>query len=239
MADLIIKNLSIFYGNRDILHDVSISFNGGLNYLIGLNGSGKTSLLHAIIGLVSYTGEIKWNSQELSTLPSRERAQNIALLSQRLQLPFRTQVFDFVLMGRFPYLNWLGNYSQNDYEIVDQALERMHLQDFRHRSMSELSGGEFQRANLARALCQDSPILLLDEPAQSLDPKNKVYLYNLLAQLAEEHVVICATHDLDHIQDTARVIGLKNGHITWDRRGAGDTESLMLEVYGDDKLDFK
>lgn len=233
MAELIIKNLSIFYDNRDILRDVSISFSGGLNYLVGLNGSGKTSLLKAIIGLVSYQGSISWNSQELSTLTPRERAQKIALLSQRLQLPFRTKVYDFVLMGRFPYLNWLGNYDLNDHEIAEKALEKMSLQDFRHRSMNELSGGEFQRANLARALCQNSPVLLLDEPAQSLDPKSKTFLYDLIEELAADHLIICATHDLDYIEHTnARIIGINDAKPVWDETGVSDMDELKTKVYG-------
>ncbi len=231
MANLSIENLFISFGNRDILCDVSIRFLGGLNYLIGLNGSGKSSLLKAIVGMVNYRGTISLNSQELSTFSSRERAREIALLAQRLQLPFRTQVFDFVQMGRFPYLNWLGNYSQEDRQIAEQALEKMQIQAFRHHSMDELSGGEFQRANLARALCQNSPVLLLDEPAQSLDPLSKATLYAMLEELAESHLVICATHDLEYLQPQARVVGIKNGKVVWDKIGQSDQQELMQQVY--------
>lgn len=233
MTELVIKNLFVNYDNRDILSDVSISFNKGLNYLIGLNGCGKTSFLNSIVGLVKYRGEISWNAQELSALSARERAQRIALLTQRLQLPFRTQVFDFVLMGRFPYLNWLGNYDHSDREAAEQALEKMDLQDFRHRSMNELSGGEFQRANLARALCQNSPVLLLDEPAQSLDPRSKTFLYDLLEKLAEDHLLICVTHDLDYLREkNTRIVGLHEGQVIWDENGIAEMEELKARVYG-------
>jgi iron complex transport system ATP-binding protein len=233
MPELITRNLSINYDNRDVLQDVSISFSGGLNYILGLNGSGKSSFLKAIVGLVNYAGSIKWNSQELSTFSSRERARKIALLSQRLQLPFRLEVYEFVLMGRFPYLDWLGNYSQDDHAMAEQAMERMDLTEFRSRRMDQLSGGEFQRANLARALCQNSPVLLLDEPAQSLDPKSKTFLYQLLEKLAADHLLICTTHDLDYIKNSnARVVGLKDQKIVWDTQGLVSMKEIQREVYG-------
>lgn len=233
MPKLSINNLSINYDNRDVLLDISISFSGGLNYVLGLNGSGKSSFLKAIVGLVNYKGSIEWNSQELSTFSSRERARKIALLSQRLQLPFRLEVYEFVLMGRFPYLDWLGNYSQEDHAIAEQAIERMNLSEFRSRRMDQLSGGEFQRANLARALCQNSPVLLLDEPAQSLDPKSKTFLYQLLEMLAADHLLICTTHDLDYIRNSkARMIGLNDQKIVWDTQGLTSMEEIQKEVYG-------
>jgi iron complex transport system ATP-binding protein len=233
MPELITRNLSINYDNRDVLQDVSISFSGGLNYILGLNGSGKSSFLKAIVGLVNYAGSIKWNSQELSTFSSRERARKIALLSQRLQLPFRLEVYEFVLMGRFPYLDWLVNYSQDDHAMAEQAMERMDLTEFRSRRMDQLSGGEFQRANLARALCQNSPVLLLDEPAQSLDPKSKTFLYQLLEKLAADHLLICTTHDLDYIKNSnARVVGLKDQKIVWDTQGLVSMKEIQREVYG-------
>lgn len=233
MEKLKIRNLSIRYDDRDILRDVSISFSGGLNYVVGLNGSGKTSLLKSIIGLIPYEGIISWDARDLAKLTPRQRAQNVTLLSQQLSLPFRTSVYDFVLMGRFPYLNWLGNYGQQDHQIAEKALQKMNLLDFRHRSMNELSGGEFQRANLARALCQDSPVLLLDEPAQSLDPKSKAHIYALIESLASDHLVICATHDLDYIKDRdARFLGINNEKKVWDSLGLEDLNKLKKQVYG-------
>ena len=232
MAGLSTKNLCISYDNRDILRDVSTHFSEGLNYLLGLNGSGKSSMLKAFVGLVKYKGDILLDSKEVSSLSPRERAKKIALLSQKLHLPFRTRVFDFVLMGRFPHLNWLGNYSLSDREAAEQALEKMRLQDLRHRSMDELSGGEFQRANLARALCQDSPVLLLDEPGQSLDPRSKAALYAMLEELAESHLLICATHDLEYVQPQARVLGLRNQGVVWDGWGKDRGEAVLEKVYG-------
>ena len=232
MSELSIANLFISYRNRDILKGVSIRFSTGLNYVIGLNGSGKSSLLKAMAGLISYRGSIQLHSRELSDYSARERARQVALLSQQLQLPFRTRVIDFVLMGRFPYLNWLGNYSKTDHQLAEQAMESMQIRSFRDRYMDELSGGEFQRVNLARALCQDSPVLLLDEPAQSLDPRSKASLYAMLQELTANHLLICATHDLDYIQPHARVLGIRDGGVVWDRQGPGERKAIMQQVYG-------
>jgi iron complex transport system ATP-binding protein len=228
-----LQNIGVSYGNRDILCDVSVRFFKGLSYLVGLNGSGKTSLLHAMAGLQAHSGSISWEGKNLEALSARARARQIALVHQHINLPFQLRLYDFVLMGRFPYLNWLGDYQPSDHQAAEAAIQKMELEPFRQRHMNEISGGEFQRACLARAICQDTPILLLDEPAQSLDPRAQRHLYRMLRSLAQAgRWVICATHDLAPLQDQqARVIGLAQGKIVWDQPGGAPVQDLQEKVY--------
>ncbi|MEL6594163.1 MAG: ABC transporter ATP-binding protein, partial [Bacteroidota bacterium] len=176
-----LNQLTAHYQNRSVLRDVSVSFVSGLSYLIGANGSGKTTLLHCLAGLHPFGGDILLDGKALPS--GRNLAQMIALVPQRIELPFRFSVEEYVLMGRFPYLNWLGTYQPEDRERARQAMSDLGISGFAERSLQQLSGGELQKVLLARAICQDTPVLLLDEPAQSLDPWQQNWLYQQLEAL--------------------------------------------------------
>lgn len=190
-------------------------------------------MLRCVAGLLPFEGQVLLNEKALSQYARAELARHIAVVPQQFHPAFRMSVRDFLLTGRFPYLNWLGQYQSTDYQLVDQWLERLSLSSFRDRSIQELSGGEQQKVLLGRALCQETPVLLLDEPAQSLDPFQRNWLYQILTELAGEgKKIVCATHDLTHLhQENLSVVALKSGKILFQVSGSELENSLISEVY--------
>src|SRR5687768_18470974 len=159
-----IQNLSVDYGSRRILHDVSLDVQSGeVLALIGPNGAGKSTLVRAVSGVIPYTGYVRTNGDDFASLSTLQRARYIATVPQAVSLPPAFTVWETVLLGRTPYLNFLGQPSQKDEDIARQALGRVSALPFADRRVGELSGGEQQRILFARALCQSTPILLLED----------------------------------------------------------------------------
>src|SRR5689334_2913636 len=195
-----IQNLSVSYGSRRVLHDVSFDVQSGeVLALIGPNGAGKSTLIRAISGVIPYTGQIRTNGDDFASLSTHQRARYIATVPQAVALPPAYTVWETVLFGRTPYLGFLGQPSQADEDIARQALARVSALPFAERRVGELSGGEQQRVLLARALCQSTPILLLDEPTAHLDLQYQVSLLELVSELAHKDnlAVLVALHDLN------------------------------------------
>jgi ABC-type cobalamin/Fe3+-siderophores transport system ATPase subunit len=195
-----IQNLSVSYGSRRVLHDVSFEVQSGeVLALIGPNGAGKSTLIRAVSGVIPYTGQIRTNGDNFAALSTLQRAKYIATVPQAVALPPAYTVWETVLFGRTPHLGFLGQPSHKDEEIARQALGRVSALPFADRRVGELSGGEQQRILLARALCQSTPILLLDEPTAHLDLQYQVGLLELVHELAHrDHLaVLVALHDLN------------------------------------------
>jgi iron complex transport system ATP-binding protein len=195
-----IQNLSVSYHNRQVLRDVSFDVkNGEVLALIGPNGAGKSTLIRAASGVIPSTGHIRTNGDDFQALEPVRRARYIAVVPQAISLPPAFTVWETVLMGRTPYLGFLGQASKHDEELARRALSRVNALDFAERLVGELSGGERQRILLARALCQSTPILLLDEPTAHLDLQYQVSLLELIRELAREEdlAVLIALHDLN------------------------------------------
>lgn len=195
-----IKNLFVSYNKREILHDVSFDVkNGEVLALIGPNGAGKSTLIRAVSGVIESRGEIQTDGKNFYKMNSMERARYVAVVPQAISLPPAFSVWETVLMGRTPYLGFLGNASKHDEELVRDSLSRVNASNFSERRVGELSGGEQQRILLARALCQSTPILLLDEPTSHLDLQYQVSLLELIRELAKENnlAVLVAVHDLN------------------------------------------
>ena len=195
------EDLHLAYGKREVLHGVSVHLQPGkLIGLIGPNGSGKTSLIRCLSGVLPPTaGFIDLDGKKLTTYSSQERARKIAVIPQSAQLPPVFTVSECVALGRTPHLNWLGKMGSRDMEIVQRALNAGEIEGLSDRRISELSGGEQQRVLLARALAQDCPILLFDEPTAHLDLHHQVSLLSLARKLAHEQslAVLVALHDLN------------------------------------------
>jgi iron complex transport system ATP-binding protein len=195
-----IQNLSVSYGSRKILHNLSLNVQSGeILALIGPNGAGKSTLIRAVSGVIPYTGQVRTNGDDFSVLGANRRARYVATVPQAIALPPAFTVWETVLFGRTPYLGFLGQPSSGDEEIVRQSLERVSALPLADRRVGELSGGEQQRVLLARALCQSTPILLLDEPTAHLDLQYQVSLLELVNELAhKDHLaVLVALHDLN------------------------------------------
>ena len=195
-----IENLSVSYGSRQILHNISLAVQGGeILALIGPNGAGKSTLIRAASGVVPFSGQVRTNGDTFHALTPIQRARYIAVVPQAVSLPPAYTVWETVLMGRTPHLGFLGQTSRADEELARRALERVHADELSERRVGELSGGERQRILLARALCQSTPILLLDEPTAHLDLQYQVSLLDLVRDLAHnDHLaVLIALHDLN------------------------------------------
>jgi iron complex transport system ATP-binding protein len=195
-----IQNLSVSYGSRRVLHQVSFDVQSGeVLALIGPNGAGKSTLIRAVSGVIPYSGHIRTNGDDFASLSAMQRAKYIATVPQAVALPPAYTVWETVLFGRTPHLGFLGQPSQKDEEIARQSLTRVSALPFADRPVGELSGGEQQRILLARALCQSTPILLLDEPTAHLDLQYQVGLLELVHELAhrDKLAVLVALHDLN------------------------------------------
>ncbi len=196
-----IQSLSVDYGSRRILHEVSFEVQSGeVLALIGPNGAGKSTLIRAVSGVIPIAGgEVRTNGDDFASLPALQRARYVATVPQAVSLPPAYTVWETVLFGRTPYLGFLGQPSEKDQEIARQSLERVSALPLADRRVGELSGGEQQRVLLARALCQSTPILLLDEPTTHLDLQYQVSLLELVHELAHtDHLaVLVALHDLN------------------------------------------
>jgi len=202
MSNIIeVKNLSFAYSRQVVLKDLSFAINQGIFLAIaGPNGAGKTTLLNLLCGLLKpNTGTIKIDAEDIASYSTRKLARKIAVVRQEFVPVFDFTVEETVSMARTPYLGTFGFESQADKILVREALQLTDTERFSDRPIGHLSGGERQRVFIARALAQDTPILLLDEPTSFLDIKHQVDIYDLLksAQLEKSKTIIAVTHDLN------------------------------------------
>lgn len=217
------------YPGREVLRDVSLTVAPGESVaLLGHNGSGKTTLLRVLAGqLAPDAGRVLLEGREPAALSPRERARRIAVVPQRAEF-FPSQIVrDMVLLGRYAHLGWWGVYAAYDYEAADQALASAGARELAQRRMGELSGGEVQRVMLARALAQESRLLLLDELAAALDWARVVELFDLLEQRRRAGMaIVMAVHDCSlAAQYATRLVGLKQGRVLFD----GPPETVFTE----------
>ena len=204
--------------------------------LLGPNGAGKTTLLRAVAGLVSFEGTIEVDGAALPSLHRRELARRVALVPQIPLMPAELSVADYVLLGRTPYVSYLGSEGRADLDAAERALRRMDLVELAGRRLGSLSGGEWQRAVLARALAQDARVLLLDEPTSALDAGRQQRVLELVDELRAEQrlTVVSAMHDLTLAGQYAERVLLMNAGRVAAEGAARDvlTEALIAEHYG-------
>ena len=195
-----VRGLTVAYGSRLALRDVSLELAPGeLLGLVGPNGSGKTTLIRAVTAVVPpLAGEIRIAGDDADRLPQRELARRVAVVLQNPQLPEAFTTLDAVLMGRTPHLRLLQTEGPADLEAARRAMVATDTWALAHRRIAELSGGERQRVVVARALAQEAPILLLDEPTAHLDIGHQAAVLELMLSLcrAEGKAVLAAVHDL-------------------------------------------
>jgi iron complex transport system ATP-binding protein len=196
-----IRSLYASYNGKDVLKDINLQVHPGeVLALIGPNGAGKTTLIRAASGVLRpKAGTVYAGECDIFQLPPHLRASRLAVVPQARLLPPNFTVYETVLLGRTPYLGWMGKPNPRDRQRVSWALEKTHTAELAGRLIGELSGGEQQRVLLARALAQDTPVLLLDEPTAHLDLRHQSGLLNLVQELAhEQHLaVLMALHDLN------------------------------------------
>ncbi len=194
-----VSGLDVALGGRPVLKGVSLEVgSGSWTAVIGPNGAGKSTLLRAVLGLVPSRGEITVEGVDLGTLKPRQRARLVAYAPQNPNLPVGMTVFDYTLLGRSPYIPHLGRESARDRAITAEVLDRLDLTAFAGRPLDHLSGGERQRVVLARALAQQTRVLLLDEPTTALDIGHQQQVMELIdrLRLSDGLTVVTTIHDL-------------------------------------------
>ena len=196
--------------------------------IIGPNGAGKSTALRAIGGLIPFTGSVSLGAVGVQAMSRRERARTVATVAQTPVVPPGMRVFDYVLLGRTPYIPPLGRESDSDLSAVDEVLAALDLTGFADRRLQTLSGGERQRVFLARALAQGARILLLDEPTSALDIGHQQEVLELIDRLrAERGLTVLATmHDLSIAGEYAdRMVLLAAGRVV----AAGTPREVLTE----------
>ena len=227
-----IRDLTLAYGERVALRDVSLSLaRGELLGVVGPNASGKSSLIRAITRVVPpLRGEVWLDGSPVRDLSQRELALRVAVVPQNPSLPEAFTALEVVLMGRTPHLGLLQSEGRADVAAVRRALEQTDAWDLAARRIGELSGGERQRVVVARALAQETPLLLLDEPTAHLDVGHQAAVLNLVRWLcrSEGKAVLAVVHDLTlAAQYCDRLAMLSEGRLV----AAGSPhEVLSLEV---------
>ena len=198
MNALTLTDIAVAYNGHDVLESVTMSAEpGSWVTVVGPNGAGKTTLLRAILNHVPFRGEIKIAGQNTASIPQRDLAHLVASVEQNPVLPHGMRLIDYAMLGRTPYTSlWFGEAAE-DLEIVRRILAQLDLDDLADRQVETLSGGEWSRATIARALAQETPIIILDEPTAALDIGRAQEILEQLDDLRRRDVTIVATmHDL-------------------------------------------
>jgi iron complex transport system ATP-binding protein len=204
--------------------------------LIGPNGAGKTTLLRAILGLVDHDGSIAIDGVDHRSLGRRALARAVAFVPQAPETPPDMLVADYLLLGRSPYISYLGTERPHDLDVVAEVADLLELRDFLGRSLGTLSGGELQRVVLGRALAQEASLLVLDEPTSALDVGHQQHVLELVEGLRRQRglTVVAAMHDLTLAgQFSDRLLLMSNGRAVASGSAATVlTEHTVSEHYG-------
>jgi manganese/iron transport system ATP-binding protein len=199
-----VEGVTVTYRNGNTaLRDASFEVpKGSITALVGINGSGKSTLFKSIMGFVALSsGHINILGQKAKSALSQNLVAYVPQ-SEDVDWNFPVLVEDVVMMGRYGHMNWLRTSKPKDYQMVEQALERVGMLDYRKRQIGELSGGQKKRVFLARALAQEGQIILLDEPFTGVDVKTEAQIISLLQSLRDEgRVLLVSTHNLGSVPE--------------------------------------
>jgi iron complex transport system ATP-binding protein len=225
------------YGQREVLKGITLSIGKeDFAVILGPNGSGKSTLLHNLVGyLPLHRGSILIKGKPLQQWHKKELAQVLALIPQETALPFDYTIEEMVLMGRYPWLEMLQSYSKRDLEIADEIISKLDLSALKDRYYSQLSGGEKQRVLLARALTQQTEVILLDESLSQLDINHQVEFMQLLSEINRSgKCIILVSHNINLAANvSSRLVLLKEGKLL--ANGTPEqviTPALLQELFG-------
>jgi iron complex transport system ATP-binding protein len=220
------------------LSNVSLDVSAGEFFvIIGPNGAGKTSLLKVLSGLQkAQKGTVTIKDKNILNYRRRNLSQIMAIVPQHIEVGFPFTVADTVIMGRSPHLGILGMEGENDFHIAEEAMKFTDVSHLTDRKLFQLSGGELQRVIIARAICQQPEIILLDEPTTALDPAHQLKIMDLMEKFRREHgtTIIMVSHDLNLASMYGdRVLLLKSGRVvkTGDPKSVLNKE-LLEDSYG-------
>jgi len=229
-----VEGVSFRYNSAAVLNGISFQVRAHeLTAILGPNGAGKTTLLRCINRILKpESGTVLIEGRELAHASAREVARQVAYVAQSDE-PGRVTAFDAVLLGRKPHIGW--NVSRHDLELAHAALHRLELEPLALRYTDQMSGGEYQKVRIARALVQEPTVMLLDEPTSSLDLKNQLAILRLLRGIVKGHhmCAVMSMHDLNTAFRYAdNFLFLKNGAILAAVDRGGITGGIIEEVYG-------
>ena len=234
---LAVDNLNVTIANQQLLTNIGFHLEEN-DYLciLGANGAGKSTLLKTLIGIITPTsGKIMLGQQNIDQLSQKQRACQLAYVAQNHSPYTDFQVDDFIRLARYPYHRGLSDWSQQDQHAYERAVTITDTDSFLSRQLDSLSGGERQRVMIAAAVCQQTPILLLDEPTSFLDPHHQAAVHRLTQQLNQQHgiTIIEVTHDFNHaVQHSKHILALKNGHAHWHGQACDVfNDGLLTDIY--------
>lgn len=220
MAILQTNGLSIGYHlkkeTKIVASEISISLKKrNLIGLVGVNGVGKSTLLRTLTGIQKpLNGTVLLNDKPIESYQALDLAQQISLVLTEKLPPSNLTVYELIALGRQPYTNWLGKLSEEDKNQIDKAIHLTEVGNLIHQKYNEISDGQLQKVLIARAIAQDTPLIVLDEPTTHLDLLHKVVLFKFLKKLTQEtnKCVLFSTHDIDlAIQLSDEIIVLSDG----------------------------
>ena len=199
------SDISIGYTSKKVKNSIASNINlslerGKLIALIGANGIGKSTLLRTITGIQKpITGTVLLNGKNIHELTSLSLAQNLSVVLTEKLPPSNLTVWELIALGRQPYTNWIGTLTENDIAKINEAIELTQIGHLTQKKHYEISDGQLQIVLIARALAQDTPLIILDEPTTHLDLLHKVTLFKLLKKLTQEtgKCILFSTHDID------------------------------------------
>jgi iron complex transport system ATP-binding protein len=229
---------SLSFQDKSILSNISLKVSAGEFFvIIGPNGAGKTSLLKILSGLQKADhGSVNIKGKNINAYTRRNLSQILAIVPQHIEVGFPFTVADAVIMGRTPHLGILGMESKNDFDIAEEAMNFTEVSHLAHRKLFQLSGGELQRVIIARAICQQPEIILLDEPTTALDPSHQLKIMDLMERFRKQNntTIIMISHDLNLASMYGDILLLlKDGRViqTGDPKTVLN-KALLEESYG-------
>ena len=195
------NSISLIFNDKSILSNISFQVSAGEFFvIIGPNGAGKTSLLKILSGLQkAQQGTVTIKGENINGYKRRNLSQILAIVPQQIEVGFPFTVADTVIMGRTPHLGILGMESKKDFDIAEEAMNFTEVSHLKDRKLFQLSGGELQRVIIARAICQQPEIILLDEPTTALDPSHQLKIMDLMERFRKQYntTIIMVSHDLN------------------------------------------
>jgi iron complex transport system ATP-binding protein len=232
---IVVTDLTMRYGEKVVLNDISLEITTGKwTCLVGPNGAGKTTFLKALLGMAPYSGSIQ--DQGVEVFHNHKR--NVAFVPQHPQIPQGMTVAEYVMLGRSKREGW-GNESLSSRSYVRKVLEQTHLFGMQSNLVSQLSGGEMQRALIARALAQEPELILLDEPTSALDLHHQISVLNNIEMLKDEGVTIISTmHDITLAAMFAEeIVIMKEGRVLLTGTSGEVIHSSELKQAFDNRID--
>ena len=230
------QGLGVQIGTATLLRDLTLEIPAGaLTVILGPNGAGKTTLLRTLGGLdTPSTGEIQWGEDSLANLEPLQRARRVSHVGHEATPPFPWTVFELVLMGRAPHLGLRGLERDDDKARARAALRAVALDGFESRRVDSLSAGETQRLMWARALCQETPVMMLDEPVSHQDPRHALGLMEHLRSLVTQgRTILVVLHDVTlALRYADNVVLMRDAEVIASGPTSEVTTALLSDVYG-------